>query len=255
MSIALKWIENAESVIKYIKETQMDNIDRASSIIAESISKNHVCYLFGSGHAVIPVMEMFPRYGSYLGFIPIVDTALSTFFRIVGDLGYPQFDYVENAVGYGERIVENYAIHREDCGVIFSHSGTTVVSVDVALALKRRGAKVVGVTSLKHSMSAEARHPSGYKLYQIADVVIDTGVPVGDVSIEVRELESRVGPLSSLAFIVIANLLLLRTLERLISAGLRPLILPVRGLDPQVDVKMGAILREYRRILASHLNY
>lgn len=255
MDYWVEWLRNAEDVLKYIRETQIGNIDRAAAIIASSISKKHVCYLFGSGHAVIPVMEMFPRYGSFLGFIPIVDTALSTFYRIVGDLGYPQFDYVENAPGYGERIVENYRVHEEDCGVVFSHSGVTVVSVDVALALKNRGAKVIAVTSLRHSNAVEAKHPSGLKLHQIADVTIDTGVPLGDTSIKVEELGSYVGPLSTLAFVIIANLLLLKTLEKLVSIGFKPAILPVRRLDPEADTKMSEILREYRKLLATHLNY
>ena len=255
MGYWIEWLKNVEGVLGYIRETQMDSIDRAAAMVADSISRGHVCYLFGSGHAVIPVMEIFPRYGSFLGFMPIADTALSTFFRIVGDLGYPQFDYVESAPGYGERIVENYKVHEEDCGVVFSHSGATVVTVDVALALKKRGAKVIAVTSLKHSKNVDARHPSGFRLYQVADVVIDTGVPLGDVAVEVKELGSRVGPLSTIAFVVVANLLLLKTLEKLISLGARPVVLPVRGLDPEAGVKMAAILREFRRLLAAHLNY
>ncbi|MGC9148947.1 MAG: SIS domain-containing protein, partial [Sulfolobales archaeon] len=150
LNFAEKWLENAYGIMKYIEETQIESINKAAEIIANSIASGHVCFLFGSGHAAIPVMEIFPRYGTVLGFMPIVDLPLVAFLRIVGDMGYPQFDFIENSPEYGRRILENYEIHKEDCALLFSHSGTTPITIEVARVIKDYGAKIIVATSLKH---------------------------------------------------------------------------------------------------------
>jgi len=251
----VEWYGRVLEVLRYILSTQVRRIEEAASIIAYSIAKGHVCFLFGSGHSAIPVMEMFPRYGSYLGFLPVVDLPLVSFLRIVGDMGYPQFDFLENSPEYGRRIVENYSIHEEDCAVVFSHSGVTPVAVEVALQFKHRGARVIGVTSLRHATKARPRHPKGVKLHEVADVVIDTGVPEGDVSVSLTHGERtlRVGPLSTIASVFVANALLLKTLSYLLDLGYKPLVLPVRGFDPDAEEVMCEVLRRYRELYSRHL--
>lgn len=250
-----EWYKKVAEVFHYIMTTQAAKIEEAAKIIADTIAGGHVCFLFGSGHSAIPVMEMFPRYGSFLGFLPIVDLPLVSFLRIVGDMGYPQFDFIENSPEYGRRIVKNYDIHGEDCAVLFSHSGTTPITVEIALQFKHRKARVIGVTSLKHAAKASPRHPARVKLHEVADVVIDTGVPEGDVSIRFTHEERvlRVGPLSTIASIFVANALILKTLTYLISSGHRVLVLPVRGFDTDAEQVMGEVLRRYRELYSQHL--
>ncbi|MGC9227497.1 sugar isomerase domain-containing protein [Caldivirga sp.] len=249
------WISNVKGIIDHITSTQLQNINKASNIITSAIESGHACFLFGSGHAAIPVMEMFPRYGSTLGFIPIVDLPLVSFLRMVGDLGYPQFDFIENSPEYGRRIMENYSVHKEDCVIVFSHSGTTPISVEIAIQFKNRGAPVVGVTSLTHAESAKPRHPSNLRLHEVADVIIDTGVPAGDVSLTI-DLEGkrlRVGPLSTVAFTIVANMLLLNTIEKLINSGHEIPIFPVRGFDADADARMSLILSKHRELYIKHI--
>ncbi len=255
VDVLSEWYSKVLEVLHYILDTQAESIEKAAGIIADAVVKGHVCFLFGSGHSAIPVMEMFPRYGSFLGFLPIVDLPLVSFLRIVGDMGYPQFDLIENSPEYGGRIVENYSIHEEDCAVVFSHSGVTPVAVEVALQFKYRSARVIGVTSLRHATRAGPRHPKGVKLHEVADVVIDTGVPEGDVSINLtyRGRTLKVGPLSTVASVFVANALLLKALSHLLSAGFEPLILPVRGFDPDAEEAMRRVLRRYREVYSQHL--
>jgi len=251
-----EWYERVLGLLDYIAKTQRKNIEKAAEIVADSIFKGHVCFLFGSGHAAIPVMEIFPRYGSMVGFVPIVDLPLISFLRLVGDMGYPQFDCIENSPEYGRRIVENYEIHRDDCAIVFSHSGTTPVTLEVALQIKSRGSKVIGITSVAHSLRARPRHPSGLKLFEVADVVIDTGVPPGDVSIEVFSggKPIKVGPLSTIAFVFVANFVLLSTYEQLLKAGYDPITLPVRGFDSDADILMRKALSKYRELYSKHIS-
>lgn len=254
-SLWLRWVNEGQELIKRIVDTQSGSINKAGELIADSIAKGHVCFLFGSGHAAIPVMEMFPRYGTILGFMPIVDQPLVSFLRMVGDLGYPQFDFIENSPEYGRRILENYEVHPEDTALLFSHSGTTPITVEVAIGLKRRGARVIAVTSLSHSKAARPRHPSGMRLFEVADLVIDTTAPPGDVSISIdREGKTiRVGPLSTLAFTVVANAIVLSTIGRLIDMNYPVETFPVRGFDPDADERMSRLLKRYRELYSRHL--
>lgn len=253
LNLVEKWLKKAYEILKYIETTQIKAIDQAAEVISKTIISDHVCYLFGSGHAAIPVMEMFPRYGSILGFIPIVDLPLISFTSMVGTMGYPQFDFIENSPEYGRRILENYEIHKEDCLIVFSHSGITPITVEVAKIVKNHGARVIAVTSLLHSRAVESRHPERLKLYEIADIVIDTGVSLGDVSIKIEELNTYVGPLSTFAFIIIANLLLLKTIEKLITENYKPMIFPTRRLIPGAEEYMSQILKHHRSLYAKHL--
>jgi uncharacterized phosphosugar-binding protein len=253
LNLAEKWLKKAHEILRYVETAQMQAIDQAAEIISKTIINGHVCYLFGSGHAAIPVMEMFPRYGSTLGFIPIVDIPLISFTTMVGSLGYPQFDFIENSPEYGKRILENYEIHKEDCLIAFSHSGATPITIEVAKIVKSYGTPVIAITSLAHSKAVESKHPEKLKLYEIADIVIDTGAPLGDVSIKIEELNAYVGPLSTFAFIIIANLLLLKTIEKLVIKGYKPMIFPTRRLVPKAEEYMNQILKYHRALYAKHL--
>jgi len=253
MSFCSEWLTKIYEIINRIEDSQYKNIESAADAIAKSIISEHVCFLFGCGHSIIPVIEMYPRYGGVLGFMPILDLPLSYFTRLIGDLGFPQYDFLENSEGYGKRIMENYDVHKEDSMVIFSHSGTSPLIVDVATSFKERGGELIAVTSLAHSMKARPRHSSGKKLYEVADVVIDTCVPEGDVMISIPVENQKVGPGSTIGSVVVANLLTLKVIETLIKNGYKPLINPVRGYHPRADEIMKKVLSEYSKRFRNHI--
>jgi uncharacterized phosphosugar-binding protein len=253
MSLSDKWITAIYDIINRIKTTQTENIENAAEAISNSIISNHVCFLFGSGHSIMPVIEMYPRYGGLVGFMPILELPLSYFTRIIGDLGFPQFDFLENSEGYGRRIMENYNIHKEDSMIIFSNSGSPPVIIDVALSFKEKGGgKLIGVTSLAHSRRAKSRHSCGKKLYELADIVVDNCTPAGDV-VASTGLQ-KAGPTSTIGSVAIANLIALKTIERLSKKGYTPLMNPVRGYDPKADETMKTILNEYSKRLLNHIS-
>ena len=252
MEYSSQWCRQATELIEKIQESQKLQIERAAMTVASSIECGHATFLFGSGHSVIPIEEIYPRYGGLVGFIPMIELPLSFFTSIVGNMGFSQFDYLENNAEYGRRIMDSYVVHREDSLIAFSHSGSTPVTLEVAISFKERGGKVIGVTSLSRSKGSPSKHPSGMSLHNVADILIDTSVPDGDVSVNVDG--NMIGPLSSVGALTVANLISIETVSQLIKRGIEPVVNPVRAFDSEADKKMIKVMEQYRRVYAKHIS-
>ena len=124
------------------------------------------------------VEEMFPRYGSFPGFHPIVELSMTYHNPVVGANGQRQAMFLENVQGFGPVLWRNFAISPDDCLLAISTSGCNAVTIDVALEAKRLGMFVVAMlTSLAHAAVSTSRHESGKKLHEVADLVLDQQAP------------------------------------------------------------------------------
>jgi len=246
-----EWINKARDIMDQIEKTQTDNILRAADLMADAIAQERWVHMFGAGHAHIPLEEVYPRTGGFVGFHPISEVALSYFTNIVGDGGVRQFCFLERVEGYGQVIMANYDLDPRDVMWIFSHSGINCVVIDVALAAKEKGVPVVATTSLEHSRQTTSRHSSGKRLYEVADIVIDSCVPFGDSMIEVPGLDQMVGPGSTLGFITVANAVVTQVAKNLVDRGVKLYVnatLNIRGDQTGEDlVEIGT--QEYKRRL------
>jgi len=245
------WIAKAREIMDRIEQTQTENILKAAELMTDAIAQERWVHMFGAGHAHIPLEEVYPRTGGFVGFHPISEQALTYFTNIVGDSGVRQFCFLERVEGYGQKIMANYNLDPRDVMWVFSQSGINCVVIDVALAAKEKGVKVVATTSLEHSRATTSRHSSGKKLYEVADVVIDSCVPFGDSMIEVPGLEQKVGPGSTLGFITVANAVVTQVAKNLVDRGVRLYVnatLNVKGDQVAEDlVEIGTT--EYKRRL------
>src|SRR5918999_3801947 len=192
--LALQWLANSRAVLDQIESTQLDNIRRAARVMADSIASERWVHTFGCGHATIPVEEMYPRIGGFVGFHPIVELPLTFFTRITGEMGIHQFLFLERAEGYGRAIMKSYDFDPRDTLWIFSHTGINNVNIDVALRARELGMRVVATGSAEQAASSTPRHASGKRLFDIADVVIDTRVPAGDSSVPLAGGDGNRGP-------------------------------------------------------------
>ncbi len=147
-------------------------------MFATTILSGRMVHLFGSGHSRIMVEEMWPRYGSFPGFHPIVELSLTYHHDVVGANGQRQAMFLENVSGLADRILRNFDINEQDTALVISSSGCNVVPVEMAEGFRQRGVKVVGMVSREHSDASTSRHPRGVKLSDLSDVVLDTGAPV-----------------------------------------------------------------------------
>src|SRR5690348_15309024 len=179
-NVAKQWLNNTRAVMDRIEQTQMENIRRAAEIMADSIQAERWVHTFGCGHATIPIEEMYPRIGGFVGFHPIIELPLTFFTRITGEMGVHQFVFLERVEGYGVEIMKGYNFDKRDTMWLFSHSGINNVNIDVALEAKKRGMQVVVFGSAAEAKGKQTRHSSGKTIFDIADIVVDTCTPAED---------------------------------------------------------------------------
>ena len=179
---AKEWKKNAFGVMDKIEATQMENIKKVATLMADCIQSGHMVHTFGCGHANLPIEEMYPRIGGFVGFHPICELPLTFFTHIVGEMGINQFLWLERAEGYGKAIMSSWNFNENDIMWIFSHTGINAVNIEVALEAKKRGMKVVVFGSAGETGDKPGRHSSGKNLFQVADYVVDSCCPLVDAS-------------------------------------------------------------------------
>jgi uncharacterized phosphosugar-binding protein len=223
---ALEYVEAVRHTLDRIVETQLDVIGEAARLCAGVILKGGLVHLFGSGHSRMAVEEMYPRYGSFAGFHPLVELSLSNHHHVVGNNGQRQAMFVENAEGLGNVILSNFRFDPElDVMMVISAGGTNSVPVEVAIEAKRLHLPVIAITSVEHSRLSTPRHSSGKRLFEVADLVIDTCTPPGDATVHVPGLGTPVGPLTTIACAAIINMIKSEVAAQLTQAGQPPSVL------------------------------
>lgn len=247
--LALEWLANARGIMQKIEDTQLENIKKAAEVMADSIGSEHWVHTFGCGHATIPVEEMYPRIGGFVGFHPMVELPMTFFTGITGQMGIHQFLFLERAQGYGDAIMKAYNFDKQDCIWIFSHTGINNVNIDVALRAKELGMKVIVYGSAAEAKGKVTRHPSGKTIFEIADIVVDSCVPVVDASVPLKNHQDKVGPVSTLAFVTLVWMTITTVAEILADRGVKLYIHPSHNVpgDTTAHERLDACLAEYKK--------
>ncbi len=256
MDGALEWIEAGIALLEKVRDTQAGAIERASEVCAEAIGAGGFVHLFGTGHSRIPVEEMFPRYGSYPGFHPIVELSMTFHTQVVGANGQRQAMFIERTPGLAEVILSNFHFAPKDAVMVFSASGLGAVVVEFARGARKRGLPVIAVTSTEQSRAGEVEEGVGGRLMDEADIVIDLCTPAGDALCRLDGLpETPVGPGSTLAAVAIADAIKVRTAQLLLAKGkLPPVITSVAEVGPRRSQELfEAAYREHARRAAHSL--
>lgn len=225
MTASERWLDAARDVLEQVARTQIGVIEKASTIFADTISADGLVHVFGSGHSRMNTEEMFPRIGSYPGFHPVAELALSNHVGVVGPNGLRQAMYLEKVEGFARVILQQFKIHPGDAFLIFSSTGINGTVVEMALLARAMGLPVVAVTSLQHTEATPSRHRSGRKLAEIADITIDNCSPPGDAATDIEGIPFKVGPVSSIGAIAVVNAIKTLTAELLVERGVVPVVL------------------------------
>src|SRR5688572_16352062 len=247
-----RWLAATRAILDDIESSQLPAIQRAAAIMADSIGAERWVHTFGCGHATIPVEEMYPRIGGFVGFHPMVELPLTFFTRITGEMGIHQFLFLERADGYGDAIMKGYSFDPRDTMWIFSHTGINNVNIDVALRAKELGMRVIATGSAGQPAASTPRHPSVKELFDIADVVIGTRVPAGDSSVPLAGHQDNVGPVSTMAFVTVVWMTITTVAEILASRGVKLYIHPSHNVpgDTTAHERLDSALVEYKRRVA-----
>jgi len=250
--LAKQWLENARAVMTRIEETQMDNIRKAAELMADTIECKRRVHTFGCGHATLPIEEMYPRIGGFVGFHPMIELPLTFFTRITGEMGVHQFVFLERVEGYGNEIMKGYDFDKRDIMWLFSHSGINNVNIDIALESRKRGMKVIVFGSAEAAKGKKTRHSCGKTIFELADVVVDTCAPLEDASVILKDHQDKIGPVSTMAFVTCVWMTVTTVAEILAGRGVKLYIHPSHNVpgDGTAKQRLDEALAEYKRRIA-----
>jgi uncharacterized phosphosugar-binding protein len=250
-SASLTFFERAQDALLELRRTQIDVIQKAAELCAERIARGGLVFLFGNGHSRMMCEEMTPRQGCFVGFVALVELALSNHAAIVGANGLRAPLYLENYEGYAEQILRGFHFGPDDAFIVISTSGIRPVVVETAMGAQQRGLPVIAIVSRAHCEQAKAAHSSGKKLIDCADIVIDNLCPPGDCVVELDGLEWRTGPISTITGATIINMIRCATAEALLERGVKPVILPSHQFvgNTSAATQLDAFYEAYRKSL------
>ncbi len=250
--LAKEWLKNAYDVMTRIEETQTDNINLAAEAMANTIEAERWVHTFGCGHATLPIEEMYPRIGGFVGFHPLIELPLSFFTRITGEMGVHQFVFLERVEGYGVEIMKGYNFDPRDIMWLFSHSGINNVNIDIALEARKKGMKVIVFGSAGEARGKKTRHSCGKTIFQLADIIVDTCVPLEDASVKLKNHQDKIGPVSTMAFTTCVWMTITTVAEILAERGIKLYIHPSHNVpgDETAKVRLDEALAEYKKRIA-----
>ena len=224
MTLAEQYLTKCEGIIESVR-SQQESIRKTAQWFAGSILAGRMVHVFASGHSRIMVEEMWPRYGSFPGFNPIVELSLTFHNLVVGANGQRQAMFLENVPGLAERILRNFALSSDDSALVISSSGCNIVPIEIAQEFQREQVRVVSIVSLRHSEKTQSRHPDGKKLQDFSDLVLDTGAPAGDAMVNIPGLDTPVSPGSTVGGCMLVNCIKAELAGLLTAAGSPPKVL------------------------------
>jgi len=250
--LAKQWLSNVRNVMQRIEDTQVEQIQAAATLMVDSIECGRWVHTFGCGHATLPIEEMYPRIGGFVGFHPMIELPLTFFTRITGEMGVHQFVFLERVEGYGVEIMKGYNFDTRDTMWLFSHSGINNVNIDIALEAKKKGMKVVVFGSAAGAKGKQTRHSTGKNIFELADIVVDTCAPIGDASVPLKNHQDKIGPVSTMAFVTCVWMTVTTVAEILADRGVKLYIHPSHNVpgDTTARGRLEEALAEYKKRIA-----
>lgn len=222
-----RYLDAMYGLLEKIKETQREAILEAVNTITDSLLNDGVLHLFGTGHAQMLVEEAYSRAGGLVPVDAITERCLwphsgvSTALERTTDSVKVFFDF--------------HNVQKGNAMIIISNSGINAMIVEAAFEAKRRGVKVIAITSLIHSKHSDARrsgrHPSGKRLFEVADIVINNFIPAGDAVLEIEGVDTRVGTGSTITGAAIINAIVCGVAEEIVKRGAEPPILMSNNME------------------------
>lgn len=240
---AQKYLDKIQKMLNWVQENQYEKIIEVSEILTEAIIDKKTIWAFGCSHSSMLTAEIFYRAGGLMVFNGIFPPGLW-----LKEIPPTKTSKIENLPGYAEIVFEEHNIDSDDILLIFSTSGRNNVPVEMALKARENNVKTIAVTSLDYSQNVASRHKSGKNLYEIADLVLDNGVPKGDATIKFEEMEQKVGPGSTITGAAILNAISCQIVENLLEKGITPPVYKSGNLDGAREFNE-KLLKEYEEVI------
>ncbi|MCH6236726.1 sugar isomerase domain-containing protein [Cognataquiflexum rubidum] len=233
-----RYFEQVQSKLQVVFG-QKEKIEQAADWVADCLANEGFIFTSGTGHSHIFAEEIFYRAGGFARVVAILDEAL----MLHKDASFST--KVERQEGYAATLLEEFPLSEKDVFIISSNSGRNTVSIEMAMIAKEKGAKVIVITNLKHTQSVNSRHPSGKRLFEIADLYFDNGGEIGDASVALEGLDFKVGATSTSAGAVILQSIMVQAAENLIQRGIVPEIFSSSNSD-KGEAHNELLIRKYK---------
>lgn len=217
MNMNYEYTKGIISILEKI-DGQKEAINEAVSICSQVINEGKLVHLFGSGHSVLPIQDMFPRYGGVVGWHPLMDPRLM-WSNVIGPGGARELLWIERQEGYIANYLQSYQFQAGEAIIIYSHGGLNAAPIEAALYAKERGLKVIAITSGENYKVAQATHSSGFKLGDLADVLLDNCCPLNDALVTIPGYPQKVGASSTIGAIALTQILASQTAIELQKLG------------------------------------
>lgn len=234
-----KYIEALQEILKRIQREQAVPIQEAGILIAQVLSRGGILHTFGTGHSHLIAEEAFFRAGGLVPVNPILDGRLAF---LAGAL---ESTRAEREQGYAKSLLLREQIQAGDAAILISNSGSNCAPVEMALEMRVRGVHIVAITNVSQSSQSASRHSSGKRLFELADIVIDTCVPRGDALLALPGLAYPIGASSTIAGSAIVNSVMIETAAELLRQGQKTPVLPSANLPDTTEESLSALLRPY----------
>lgn len=223
---AVAYFNKVTEALKQVCDSQHKNMDKAAGMLVDAIAEGKSIFSFGASHSFIMTEEMVYRTGGLMLVNPIYPHGMNLFIRPM-----TQTSKLERVLGLGAELLDGSPVKSGDVLIIASTSGRNAVAIDMAAAAREKGMGVIGITSMAYSCGVTSRHPSGKKMMDFCDIVIDNCAPYGDAAVEVSGFPQRVGPLSTVTGCAIVNALVSEVVGRLVEKGIEPPVFLSANLD------------------------
>ena len=223
---AHQYFEAAREALDRVAASQMEGIGQAAQMLVDAIRSDHSLFAFGATHSFMVAEELVYRTGGLMLINPIYPHGMNLSVRPM-----TATSRMERVVGLGAELLAAAPARSGDVLLLASTSGRNAVVIDMALEARRLGIRTIGITALAYSSGVASRHPSGQKLCDLCDLVLDNGAPYGDAAVAVPGVAQKTGPLSSITSLALANALVAETVRRLAEAGQTPPVFMSANLD------------------------
>ena len=218
-----EYMQKLTDLLQVVHDTNKDKVKQLARVFADCIKNDKVIHTFGTGHSHMIGIELFARAGGLGNVDAILDPDSLTAF------GAQRSGAVEKLPGLSDIIYDNYKIEKGDIMIISSNSGRNAVPIEMAMRCQKEGVFVVSVTNLEQSKATTSRHPSGKKLYEFADCVLDNCVPSGDALLNINGIKT--GPGSSITSMFLLDTIVCEALKICDAEGIKAYVFQSQNVD------------------------
>jgi uncharacterized phosphosugar-binding protein len=233
---AKRYFKTMQNIIDRLEPQQ---IIGAARLIESSLKGGHIIHVFGAGHSALLAEEVFFRAGGLVPVRPVLDAGLRF------ENGVIESTEFERRKESARKLSKDANFEAGDTGIVISNSGRNALPVEMALQMRSAGMKVIALTNLRQSRASQSLHPSGKRLFEVTDAILDNHCPVGDAAIKIAGIQSAMGPASTIAGAAVLNAVFLQAAAQLASAGTPPAVFVSVNMEEESLDGLKALIAPY----------